>query len=338
MAWIKRNLFFVISVVIGLGLTGYCGYLLYTALSANASLAGDYDTAKQNWDQIQQKSPYPSKENIDKAKTDEERVGKFMSDFRKRFESFPAPPPKDEKGFKTYLDDQLVKFHKETDDAGVELPQDFSFAFAGLVGRLTYPAGNLEPWMEQMQEISAMLDILCQAKINYLAELDRVPVGPDDQGFGLQDVSVTNQWGVVTPYKIVFRGFSAELSAVLEGFAKSSHCFIVKSIVIAQDTTVGSATSPYPMNNAPAAMPYAAQQQYIAPPTYAPQMQRPGMARRPEFGGPPGRPPVFRPTQPVYMPSATTASAASAPTTILSEDPLLITMSIELIKLKEAGR
>jgi hypothetical protein len=331
MAWIKRNIFFVISVAIGLGLTGYCGYLLYTSLNANAGVSQDYESTLASLQQIQDKSPYPSKENIQAAKADEERVRQFLADFRKRFESFPTPPAKDEKGFKTYLDDTLVRFRAGATNAGVEVPDDFGFAFASLETKLTYPTESIGPWMQQLEEIDAILDILYHAKINYLHDLARVPVSPDDAGAGLQAASVTNQWGVVTPYKISFRGFSAEIAAVMEGFARSSHCFIIKAITVGTDGALPSSTG----------------QEYTrqGAPTFTPRIQNFAPQRNPDMEmqhpihhrGPGGGEDQFRrPTPTPFTPPlvASYAAAPTGPVTILTENPLLVTIAVDVVKLK----
>jgi hypothetical protein len=326
MAWIKRNLFFVIGAAVGLILTGYCSYLLYKSLGDNAGVSDDYKTTLSSLQDLQQKSPYPSKENVQAAKADRDRVHKFLADFTKRFEPFPAPVLTDEKGFQAYLDDTLVRFRSQAQDAGVLLPEDFEFAFGGLAGKLTYPPENIGPWMQQMEEIGSILNVLYQAKINALLALGRVPVSPDDTGSGLASAPVTNQWGVVTPYQITFRGFSAEIGAVLEGFARSSHCFIVRSLVINPDTTVQPMTEE------------TAQPQGAV--NWAPQYRSPAPTPRFDRYGPGDRhgPPNFTRQAPRYVQSPVYSYAAPAapagPVTILSENPLSVTITVDVIKLK----
>jgi hypothetical protein len=299
MVWIKRNLFFVISAAVGLLLTGYCTLLLYQSLKNNAGVSEEYKTTLSNLEALRQKSPYPSKENIEAAKEDQERVRLFLTDFRKKFAPFPAPPAEDEKGFKTHLEDTLVRFRAGATNAGVQLPPDFAFGFSGLTGKLTYPTGSIGPWMQQLEEISVILDILDRAKINYLTDLARVPVSFDDDGAGLQAQSVTNQWGIVTPYRITFRGFGAETAAVLEGFAGSSNCFIVQAIVVSPDTTV--------------------QQQAAYTPR--PQNPNPSLNREERERG-------------VHAQASGVAASGPAVVTVLSETPLSVTVSVDVVKLK----
>jgi hypothetical protein len=340
MVWIKRNLLFVISVAVGLLLTGYCGYLLYNSLDANSGVSDDYKTTLGNLEGFQQKVPYPSKENIQAVKADEDRVRSFLAEFRKSFAAFPPTPVEDDQGFKIYLGENLARFRAEAADAGVQLPPDYDFSFSGLIGKLNYSPGSITPWMRELQEMGAILKILYQAKINYLAALCRVPVSIDDTGSVdclLQATTVTNQWGVVTPYKITFRGFSTEVAAVMEGFARSSNCFIIKAIDVAPDTTVQ-----------PIVVQTVAQSQPAAP-AYAPPARNPYAYQNPSLypgerrGGPPGGRPFQNPymqppvNQAPAVPNAVPAMPA-APAIILTENPLLVTISVDVVKLKTLER
>lgn len=328
MGWIKRNLFFVISVVIGLGLTGYCGYLLYSAMNDNSDAASQYNNALASLQQLQQQAPFPSKENIAVARVDEGELQKFLGDFRKRFQPFPTPPAKDDKGFSQYLEDSLVRFRAGATNAGVELPPQYEFSFSSLLGRLNYAPGAIAAWMQQLEEISAILDILYEAKINYLETICRVPVAADDSGTGdclLQTVPVTNVWGIVTPYRITFRGFSEELAAVLEGFARSSNCFIVKSVEVTGDKSAGMAQSVQPMPQV--------EQSMVA---YTPQVRMPVQAYV-DRGGPrlPGtRGYVPRPVTPVPQAPVAAPVMPLGPTIILREEPLSVTILVDVVKLK----
>jgi len=326
MAWIKRNLFFVISIAVGLLLTGYCSYLLYSALNANTGLSDDYAQTFSNYQAVQQKTPYPSTENIQAAKTDEAHVRMFLADFRKRFEPFPAPPVEDQRGFKTYLEDSLVQFRAAATNAGVQVPADYSFSFSGLIGKLTYPPGNIGPWMQQLEEISTILNILYNAKINYLSGLQRAPVSPEDNGNGdcLTTPIVTNQWGIVTPYKITFGGFSAEIAAVLDGFARSSNCFIIKAIDVQADPSAPQTTAPQATTSQ--------QQPAVAAlgPRYANATANPLKPR----AGIPGTKPGLATSSSASVASGSVATVYGPPVTILSEKRLLITLLVEVVKLK----
>jgi hypothetical protein len=324
MVWIKRNLFFVISAAVGLVLTGYCGYLLYSALDANSGAGDEYANTLKQLEDMKGKNPFPSQENIQAAKEDQDKVRQFLTEFRKKFAPFPAPPVEDDQGFKNYLEDSIVRFRAEATNAGVQLPPDYTFSFSGLMGRFNYSSASISAWMHELQEISTILDILYGAKINYLGSLCRVPVSLDDTGNGdclLQATTGTNQLGIVTPYKITFRGFSTEIAAVMEGFARSSNCFIIQSIDVVPDTSVQPiAVQPSPQQPAPSFVPVPRMQPTMGPGPRergagAPRYDRPSYAQAP------------------VVPT-TVASGASAPVMILSETPLLVTISLNVVKLK----
>jgi hypothetical protein len=329
MVWIKRNLIFVISMAVGLLLTGYCGYLLYSSLDANSGVSANYLSTLNNLQMMQQKSPSPTKENIQLAKDDQARARKFLADARKRFAPFPTPSFEDEKGFHTRLGESLATFRTEATNAGVQLPAaDFPFGFPGLMEKFNYPRGNIAPWLQQLEEISAILDILYGAKINSLVDLQRGAVSSEDSGAGLPAANVTNQWGISSPYKMKFQSFSGELAAVIEGFAQASNCFIIKDISV-------ESTEKSVQQNAVQSF----QEQPVSGSSMRSQYVNPMRPRpRPERGVPGGIP-AARPTPTPRVavrpaaPAAVAMSSASA-VKILSESSLVVTLSVDVIKLK----
>jgi hypothetical protein len=329
MAWIKRNLFFVITVVVGLGLSGYCGYLLFAALGDNAKAVEAYSGATNQLQQLRDKKPYPSKENIQAAEADADRVRAFKGEFLKLFSGFPTPPKLDDRQFTEYLKKTIYQFGAEATNAGVNLNPGYAFGFSGQMDKLSYPAECIQPWMQELEEIKPILHILCNAKINFLDKIKRPQVSPNDTS-GADDYTpfstVTNQNGVVTPYRLEFRAFSAEIADVLAGIAASSNCFIVKAPFITKSTV------PLPDVN-----------QY-QPPTVAPPREyyrprvRPRTEYTPDSSESPGRPGGenrFRPRpQMERVPEAEPPPAPSLPVTILREKPLFVTLYIEVVKLK----
>jgi len=197
MAWVKRNLYFVIAVAVGLALTGYCGYLLYSATNATAEASGQYATAQSGLEDLRKKVPYPSKENIEAAEKDAVRVKAFLGEFRKPFSSFPAPPKVDDRQFKDYLQNCVNRFGAEATNAGVGLYPNYAFAFSQQIDKLTFPSECIPPWMQELEEIKALLHILYKAKINFLEEIQRPAANADDYGGDIIRFPTNAQpWGV----------------------------------------------------------------------------------------------------------------------------------------------
>jgi hypothetical protein len=328
MAWIKRNLYFVITVAVALGVTGYCGYLLYSALGDNAAASEKYTSTKSQYDELLHKTPFPSKENIQSAEDDAARVRSFLSEFHKPFSPFPAPTKLDVREFNTYLLKIIAQFGAAATNAGVGMHADYAFSFSQQITKINHPAEAIAPWMQELEEIKAILQILYTAKINYLEKIKRVAVCTDDSGSDdyIQFNNTTNTWGVVSPYMVNFRAFSAEIANVLAGVAASSNCFIVKAIYVSP--------SMVPLPDLTVAQPAAAPMRtYVRPPPSEQFMQGPARRGRPGEGGE-GR---MIPRQYLQQPQQAEVPVTPAGReTFLFEKPLFVTIYIDVVKLKPA--
>ena len=337
MSWIKRNLFFVAGVVVGVLLMVAAGYYLYGNLEENGRLTEDFKTALSELQNIRNKSPYPSQENIESAKQQQQEMREFVRDFKGLFGPFSVPAIQDEKTFGTYLSRTISGLQNSAAEAGVAITPGYSFSFSAIYStnrsRVSFPKESIGPWCEQMEEIKTLCGILYRSQINALEGIRRVPVSPDDRSTAdrvttdyLPTTSITNQVGVVTPYEISFRGFSKEIAAVLDGLLRATNCFIVKNVNVEPSKfSVGPVT----------ATSQAAYQPMVAPPAPVSRLPREFTDRYgpPEAGG--GSPAAPRPAAPtfVYRPSL---SAASGLMTILSERPLHVTLSIDVVKPKNS--
>jgi hypothetical protein len=239
MAWIKRNLVFVISMAVGLALTGYCCFLFYQDFGKNSAVATEeQDIASQYGTLVNNtNTPYPSEENIQHAKEDQAQVKQLVDELRGSFTPFPAQSNLDIKGFSEYVENTIFDLKTKATNAGVGLPDDFGFGFTDQRGKLNYPLECIPPWMQQIEEIKAICDILYRAKVNSLLAFRRVSISSSNDNILnsldlLDSHIVTTNFGTVTPYKIEIKCFSKELSAFLNGLARSSNFYVVKNIVV----------------------------------------------------------------------------------------------------------
>ena len=330
MAWIKRNLYFVITVAVALGVTGYCGYLLYSVLNENAEASEKYNSSKSSLDGLLHQTPFPSPENIKSAETDAARLRNFLAEFRKPFAPFPPPPPiEGTQGFNTYLTKTIALFGTEATNAGVGIDPGYAFSFSQQLPKLTHPLDAIPNWMQELEEIRAILHILYTAKINYLERIRRVSANADDVGGDdyIQFTNTTTAWGTVSPYMITFRAFSAEIANVLAGVAASSNCFIVKAIYVSPSRVPlpDAATLQQQMPTAP-----APPVRIFRPP---PSTDFPSPGQRGREGE--GLRQRFAPRPAPVMPAAEAAPAVPAgPETIEFEKPLFVTIYLDVVKLK----
>jgi hypothetical protein len=331
MAWIKRNLYFVISAVVGLGLTGFCGYLFYSSMSENAAAKEAYESARSGLDTLQKKAPFPSKENIEAAEADKVRVQAFLNEFRKPFSGYPTPPKLDDRQFKDYLQKIVYQFGTDATNAGVGLSPGYAFTFSQQIDKLNFPSESIGPWLQDLEEIKALLRIFYKAKINYLESLKRPTGGGDDLGPDVSNIlPTTNSFGIVSPYVITFRAFSAEIADVLTGLAASSNCYIVQALFV--EPSHVALPPPSDLLVVPQTQP---QTQQVFPSPYTRRRpENPSMDpsdRSDSTREPYGRR-RFGPLQPV--PVEPTPVLPSAPVIVLTERPLFVTMYVNVVKLK----
>ena len=253
MAWIKRNLFFVIGGVIALGLLGAAGFYIYKGWSRNSEA---FDALNEVVGQLKNLTP-PGNKKIDNtqiAKDQEQQLLAWMTQAGAYFQPIPAIPAGGNVDGATYssaLQKTIEQLQHEAGDEGVVLPQNFEFSFSEEKDRVTFAHTGLNTLAVQLGEVKALAEVLFAARINAIDSIQRVRVSDDDSGGPQLDYiekpSVTNALSVITPYVVSIRCFTPELSRVLSGFATASSPFIIKSVndqpadVAATISTPGSA-------------------------------------------------------------------------------------------------
>lgn len=77
MAWIKRNLFFVIGGILAIGLLGSAGFYIYKGWSRNVAALNDLNEIYSTLKELTSKKPSPGNEkinNIEAAKQQESQL------------------------------------------------------------------------------------------------------------------------------------------------------------------------------------------------------------------------------------------------------------------------
>jgi hypothetical protein len=241
MAWIKRNLFFVIGGILAIGLLGSAGFYIYKGWSHNKAALNELNEIYSTLHELTSKKPSPGNDkinNIEAAKQQESQVREWIrraGDYFKPITSVPNPSNGivSSEEFAATLRRMIDQLQREAETASVALPPQYDFSFKAERDLVRF-SGNLELLAQQLGEVKTIAEILFTARVNALDGIQRVRVSDDDasgpQADYLDDHSATNNLAVLTPYQITFRSFGPEIGAVLAGFASSSHGFIVKGI------------------------------------------------------------------------------------------------------------
>jgi hypothetical protein len=322
MAWLKRNLSLVIFGIIALGLLGFATFYFLSNRGKNKQFDTDLEETKNRIDQLQRKNPFPSETNITLARTELARVRQMINAAQEFYAPIPFEKVAD-KDFRAVLDHTIFELQTRARDLGVELPdKDYAFSFKAQKTLFNYAPGSFPALPEQLAEIKTIAGVLFDAKVNRLANIKRMRVTVDDPAgspdyFGDDRSTTTNDLTktVSNPYEVTFHSFSGELAATLEGFYKSKHGMIVKTVTIQPVEAVmaqGGAGQPPGQNT--------------ARPNVLPGGQLPGV--QPPGGQVPGVPAQPRAVQP----GAKKPGAPEILKTILNEKLLSVTMFVEIIK------
>jgi hypothetical protein len=325
MSWIKRNLYFLVGGIVAVALLGLAGFYFYSKWNLqNQSLAA-LEKAYEEWKQIAMSPKHPGNDKVDNIKLARDHKALVQAVTAKVAKNFtpitPIPDPADEtvaKGdfaaaFRSALRLTIDQLQRDASSSGVTLPPQFGFSFKAEQNRYNLAPGSVNPLSVQLGEIKTICNVLFQAKINSLEGIRRERVSSDDLAGPPTDyldptvISVTNDLAVLTPYEVTFKCFSAEIAAVLSGFANQPYGLVVKTLNVEPG----------------AGMPGAGTDANAATPGGYPGGYPPGAY--PPGAYPPG-------AQPGAVPGAAPATRGGPPT-VLDEKQLKVTMTIEVVKL-----
>ncbi len=211
------------------------------------------DEAYNQLDQYSKENPHPGNDKVDNikaAKAQQEELRSFIGNMHKWFTPIPPIPNSTNvtsEQFAAALRRTIDQLQHDAMSASVIFPPKYDFSFEAERSLVQFAPGSLNPLAVQLGEIKAICDVLNAAKVNSVDNIRREKVSDDDlagpQSSYLSEKSVTTDLAVLTPYEITFRGFSTELAAVLERFAHSPYCIIVKSVNV-EPATASAATTP----------------------------------------------------------------------------------------------
>jgi hypothetical protein len=240
MAWIKRNLFFVIGSLVALGLMGGAGFYTWTRWQANTKAGEELNQAYEELKRLNQQNPHPGDgkrvDNIKLAKAQQEELRQFLGKTTTNFKRItPVPEATKVTGaeFASALRLTIAQLQREATNNSVTLPQGYNYSFEAQ-RQQPFLAGNLDALAVQLGEVKVISDILTAAKINALLSIRRERVSSEDNSGPPTDYldihSETNDLAVLTPYEISFQSFSTELASVISGLANSPYAILMKSI------------------------------------------------------------------------------------------------------------
>lgn len=332
MAWIKRNLFFLIGTLIALGLMGYGIFYLLGQINYEHQVVDSIQQQYETLKSLTKQNPHPGNEKVDniKAARDQETIlHNYIKRERAIFEPIPSIPDTSSNkisnaDFNRGLRNTIADLRRSATSQSVELPNDYNFTFKAQVDKFTFEPGTLEPLASHLGEIKAICDVLFDSKINYLENIQREVISSNQDNntpdYLTDKKTVSTPLADLTPYQITFRCFSAELAQVLANFATSPYGFFVESINVEPIANLAEENA---FGGGGGAGAFAAP---TAQPPFTPGGRPAGYL--------PGQGPGGRPGTPA---GAGVAAAAPHSNTFLNEKPFRVTLLVQVIKPKTAA-
>ena len=235
MVWIKRNLFLVLFIVGALAMTGLAVFYLINRIAADKKATADLGAATTEWKGLAGHSPALTDENIAAASGEAERLKQVSTQVAPLLVTTPESPLQPVE-YKTLLENTINELTKRAETLGIDLRPRYSFTFTAQRAMVEFPTNSIPPLTTQLKEVKEICRILFDSKVHSLDTLKRVKAYPTEEAAGAEDylrdkIVVTNAVGaVITPYQVAFKGFSSELTSVLEGFQTSPVFFVVKTV------------------------------------------------------------------------------------------------------------
>jgi len=256
MAWIKRNLILVISAVVALGLLGFGGWYLWSAIQKSNQVDTEIGTAKAEIERLLNMDPTPNASNLNIAKREFDRLNAFNATAKRHFPPSPPPAaPLNNESFKGLLQTTVDELHKQAASVGIRLETNYYFSFSAHRGSLEFAPEILRPLSERLHEVQLLSSILFRSRINRLEHVRRAMVPgekPGDTSSGPGDYLAAPHRSspetdmALWPYEVTFQCFTMELGAVLEAIERAPYGFVIKSIVseVVQDATAPRVLEP----------------------------------------------------------------------------------------------
>lgn len=268
MAWIKRNLFFVVGGLVALGLLGAAGFYTYNSWSRNSAALGKLQEITDALKNLTSQPLNPGNKTVNNtqtAKDQEAKVRAWIRQARNNFQPIARIPDTgtnqvSSEEFAAALRIEIDQLQREAAAASVMVPPQYDFSFAAERQLVKFAPGGLDQFPTQLGEIKTIAEIIYAARVNSLDAIQRVRVSDDDtagsQADYIDEQSVTNELAVFTPYVVTFRAFSPEIAKVLKGFAASNKGFIVKGLnVQPAGNAYEGGGQPGPVDGMPTMMP-----------------------------------------------------------------------------------
>ncbi|CAN5746807.1 hypothetical protein BH09VER1_BH09VER1_11470 [soil metagenome] len=246
MKWLKENPFLaglgIVTVII-------CGVLIFLALGAseqyNATVAS-YNEAVGKLHGLQNRAPFPNKENYDKLQAIEKDYKKELSNLRAKLVKMEIPLKPDIKPqqFQDELRVAVDDLVKKAAAANVNLPKDFYLGFSQYMN--SPPSDRATPALDrQLTVISKIANNLIDLKVQSIDGLDRKALpeegssAPNGKGSNSANSSLVDRF----PFDVSFTAEQSRFRVAFNSLLSADQFLLVRAISVQNTNQEGPPTA-----------------------------------------------------------------------------------------------
>src|SRR5271170_1765883 len=169
MSWLKRNLFFVIGIVVAVALLGAAVFYVWSSRNRNNQA---YDRLNEIYGKLNEIKPGTDNQaNVDAARKQAEEVHQWISSTKDYFQPIASIPATDQNltddAFATALHRTITQLQQEAGAANVMLPPAYNFSFQAQSDKVRFaPPGSVQKLAVQLGEVKTIAEIFFAARVN----------------------------------------------------------------------------------------------------------------------------------------------------------------------------
>lgn len=258
MLWLKRNLFFALSLLVAVGLFLFGSYYLFSKWSENSEVQKKLEETDAALKKIYDlRSTSPTATNIMILRQQDAELRTFLTNAIESRKALDFDPRISPANFKTLLDNGLAELNRAAEQSRIPVAQK-EFTFSNIKPLVSFAEGSVPLLAEQLAEVKVLCSILFRSEISALEGLRREAVSKDDtaasSSIDYHNIPrLTNELtGDISSFYIVsFQAFSESLATVLENIERCPQGLSVRLLSVLPSTSIKAAS---PTGGTPAAV------------------------------------------------------------------------------------
>jgi hypothetical protein len=235
MNWFRENPFVAGLAAFTVVVTGALVFLVTQAMTQYAEVSDAYTQAVAKLQSLQNRSPFPNAENLEKTKALETQYKADLTSLQQQLSKLEAPlnPEVRPQQFQDDLRAAVNQVTEKASAAGVALPKDFYLGFGQYVN--SPPTDRAAPALSrQLTVIRDLVTNLIDVKVQSIDNLVRRPL-PEEQAAADRKAGIVERF----IFDVSFTADQSKFRVIFNSLLKANRFLIVRGLNIANTSQEG---------------------------------------------------------------------------------------------------